>query len=133
MRTNSPGCHTQVRGELSREARLKVNTLIITDVHARDVIDRFVRDSVMAAREFAWESQLRFYWDKGMVGVEVAVLCSTHMGFGRGCEPRTCSACETSHTRACCSRTTWPFGSARAASSMATSSWASTAALSSPP
>eukprot|EP00878_Enallax_costatus_P042783 GHUV01050253.1.p1 GENE.GHUV01050253.1~~GHUV01050253.1.p1 ORF type:complete len:324 (+),score=74.27 GHUV01050253.1:623-1594(+) len=55
-----------VRGELTGEARRKVNTLIITDVHGRDIIDTFVRDSVMNAREFAWESQLRFYWDKDM-------------------------------------------------------------------
>jgi dynein heavy chain len=38
--------------------------LIIIDVHARDVIDRFVRDSILDAREFDWESQLRFYWDR---------------------------------------------------------------------
>jgi dynein heavy chain len=31
-------------------------------VHARDIIDGFVRDSILDEREFAWESQLRFYW-----------------------------------------------------------------------
>jgi dynein heavy chain len=36
--------------------------LIITDVHARDIVDGFVRDSILDAREFEWESQLRFYW-----------------------------------------------------------------------
>ena len=35
---------------------------IIIDVHARDIVDKFVRDSILDAREFAWESQLRFYW-----------------------------------------------------------------------
>lgn len=58
---------TMVRGSLSEEDRKKVNTLIIIDVHARDIISTFVRDSVMDAREFAWESQLRFYWDRTMV------------------------------------------------------------------
>ena len=53
-----------VRRDLSGEVRKKVNTLIITDVHARDIIEAFVRDSVMDAREFAWESQLRYYWDR---------------------------------------------------------------------
>ena len=53
-----------VRRDLGGEARKKVNTLIITDVHARDIIETFVRDSVMDAREFAWESQLRYYWDR---------------------------------------------------------------------
>lgn len=49
------------------EVRKKVNTLIIIDVHARDIIDTFVRDSIMDAREFSWESQLRFYWDRQSV------------------------------------------------------------------
>ena len=62
---------TQVRTDLTNDTRRKVNTLIITDVHARDIIDKFVRDSIMDAREFAWESQLRFYWDRAMVGVNV--------------------------------------------------------------
>lgn len=57
----------QVRSDLSGDTRRKVNTLIITDVHARDIIDKFVRDSIMDAREFAWESQLRFYWDRTLV------------------------------------------------------------------
>jgi len=42
----------------------KVCTLIIIDVHARDVIDGFVIDSVLDLRDFAWESQLRFYWER---------------------------------------------------------------------
>jgi hypothetical protein len=62
-----PSAAPQVRGELTVEARRKVNTLVITDVHGRDIIDTFVRDSVMDAREFAWESQLRFYWDRNLV------------------------------------------------------------------
>jgi hypothetical protein len=62
-----PPCPPQVRGELTGDVRKKVNTLVITDVHARDIVDTFVRDSIMDAREFAWESQLRFYWDKGRV------------------------------------------------------------------
>lgn len=59
---------SQVRGELDALARKKVNTLVITDVHGRDILDGFVRDSVLDAREFAWESQLRFYWERGTVG-----------------------------------------------------------------
>lgn len=43
--------------------RKKINTLIIVDVHARDIIDRFVRDSILDPSDFEWESQLRFYWN----------------------------------------------------------------------
>eukprot|EP00899_Mesostigma_viride_P018540 jgi/Mesvir1/26688/Mv20468-RA.1 len=53
-----------VRSDLGKLQRKKVNSLIILDVHARDIIATFVRDSVLDHREFAWESQLRFYWDR---------------------------------------------------------------------
>jgi dynein heavy chain, axonemal len=36
--------------------RKKINTLIIIDVHARDIVDRFVRDSILSEKEFEWES-----------------------------------------------------------------------------
>uniref|UniRef100_A0A7S4D2X3 Dynein-1, subspecies f n=1 Tax=Eutreptiella gymnastica TaxID=73025 RepID=A0A7S4D2X3_9EUGL len=49
---------------LDKKYRKKCNTMIIVDVHARDIVDRFVRDSVMDPREFEWESQLRMYWEK---------------------------------------------------------------------
>eukprot|EP00960_Hanusia_phi_P039624 753955-Hanusia_phi.AAC.6 len=54
----------EVRKDLNKLMRKKVNTQIIVDVHARDVVDRFIRDSIMDIREFAWESQLRFYWER---------------------------------------------------------------------
>jgi dynein heavy chain len=54
----------RVRSNLSSNERKKVNSMLIIDVHARDIVDRFVRDSIMDAREFEWESQLRFYWDQ---------------------------------------------------------------------
>jgi dynein heavy chain len=44
--------------------RKKINTQIVIDVHAKDIVDRFVRDSIIEESEFEWESQLRFYWDK---------------------------------------------------------------------
>jgi dynein heavy chain len=53
-----------VRDKLDSITRKKVNTLLIIDVHARDIVDGFVRESVLNAKEFAWESQLRFYWDR---------------------------------------------------------------------
>jgi len=53
-----------VRADLDKITRKKVNTLLIIDVHARDIVDGFVRESVLNAKEFAWESQLRFYWNR---------------------------------------------------------------------
>lgn len=51
-----------VRTDLKMIDRIKINTLIIVDVHARDIVDFFVKDSILDAKEFEWESQLRFYW-----------------------------------------------------------------------
>ena len=45
-----------IRTDISSLLRKAVNTLIILDVHARDIVDKFVRDSIMTAKEFAWES-----------------------------------------------------------------------------
>ena len=45
-----------VREDIDGLTRKKVNTLIILDVHARDIVERFVRDSILDAREFEWES-----------------------------------------------------------------------------
>lgn len=53
-----------VRTDIDTNTRSKVNALIILDVHARDIVDRFVRDSILSNKEFDWESQLRFLWDK---------------------------------------------------------------------
>ena len=30
--------------------------MIILDVHAIDIVDTFVRDSILSSKEFAWES-----------------------------------------------------------------------------
>ncbi|KAA6343668.1 MAG: hypothetical protein EZS28_052296 [Streblomastix strix] len=43
--------------------------MIILDVHARDVVSDFIRDSILDAREFDQEKQLRFYFDKERDGV----------------------------------------------------------------
>ena len=46
--------------ELSNNDRKKLDTVLTVDVHIRDIIDAFVRDSIMDAMEFEWESQLRY-------------------------------------------------------------------------
>ena len=60
-----------VRTEIPDLLRKCVNTLIILDVHARDIVDSFVRDSIMSAKEFEWESQLRFYWDMNKDDIDI--------------------------------------------------------------
>ena len=66
---------------LHRNDRAKYNTVLIIDVHARDIIDIFVRDSILDAREFEWESQLRFYWWKPDDDVIIR-QCTGEFGYG---------------------------------------------------
>lgn len=60
-----------MRTDLESKIRKCINTLIVLDVHARDIVGDFVRDSVMSAKEFAWEKQLRFYWDLKKDNIEI--------------------------------------------------------------
>ncbi|XP_042277329.1 dynein axonemal heavy chain 10 isoform X2 [Thunnus maccoyii] len=53
---------TRIMQPMKKNDRRKINTVLIIDVHARDIVDNFVLNSIMDAREFEWESQLRFYW-----------------------------------------------------------------------
>uniref|UniRef100_A0A8C9QJ13 Dynein axonemal heavy chain 10 n=1 Tax=Spermophilus dauricus TaxID=99837 RepID=A0A8C9QJ13_SPEDA len=55
---------TRITKSLSKNDHKKYNTVLIIDVHARDIVDSFIRGSILEAREFEWESQLRFYWDR---------------------------------------------------------------------
>ena len=71
----------QVRSPLSKNDRAKFNSVLIIDVHARDIIDAFVRDSILDAREFEWESQLRFYWEKEPDELLVR-QCTGEFGYG---------------------------------------------------
>ena len=71
----------RVRSPLTKLERKKINTLLIIDVHARDIVDTFVRDSILDAREFAWESQLRFYWDRDIDDVLIR-QCTGEFRYG---------------------------------------------------
>lgn len=70
-----------IRTDVTRNQRLKINTLIIVDVHARDIVDGFVRDSILDAREFEWESQLRFYWDMNENDIQIK-QCTGSFSYG---------------------------------------------------
>ena len=66
---------------LKSNDRAKYNSVLIIDVHARDIIDIFVRDSILDAKEFEWESQLRFYWFKSEDDVIIR-QCTGEFGYG---------------------------------------------------
>ncbi|XP_070520949.1 dynein axonemal heavy chain 10 [Cardiocondyla obscurior] len=56
-------------GTLTNNDRKKIDMVLTIDVHIRDIIESFVRDSIVVPTEFEWESQLRFYWDHDLDNV----------------------------------------------------------------
>lgn len=66
----------KIREELPPNDRIKFKTFVITDVHARDVIERFVRDSVLDVNAFGWDSQLRYnkFKQDSIVGLMILIL-----------------------------------------------------------
>ncbi|XP_075968107.1 dynein axonemal heavy chain 2 [Anarhichas minor] len=53
-----------IRGNLSKEIRLKIVSLVTGEVHARDVIDKLARSECKDVNAFEWLCQLRLYWEK---------------------------------------------------------------------
>jgi dynein heavy chain len=53
-----------VRGKLTSLQRKIIVALVTTDVHARDIIEDLVKSNVQSVYDFAWQQQLRYYWDE---------------------------------------------------------------------
>ncbi|WZN65433.1 heavy chain of dynein [Chloropicon roscoffensis] len=53
----------KVRGKLTKLERKTLSSLIVIDVHARDVIARLADLNIIAVSDFEWQSQLRYEWD----------------------------------------------------------------------
>ncbi|KAA0178391.1 hypothetical protein FNF27_00240 [Cafeteria roenbergensis] len=52
-----------IRGELAKLDRMLMGTLIVVDVHARDVVRGMIRKGVASLEDFEWTRQLRYYWE----------------------------------------------------------------------
>ena len=66
--------------------RKKVETMILVDVHARDVFDEMVKKKIKDIEDFEWSKQARFYWreDLDVAKVHVADVdfdyCNEYLG-----------------------------------------------------
>lgn len=71
----------RVRSSLSKNERTKLTTVLIIDVHARDIVSEFVRDNITDSNVFEWESQLRFYWARDVDNL-VIKQCTGKFDYG---------------------------------------------------
>jgi dynein heavy chain len=52
-----------VRGDLSFGLRETIKSLMVLDVHNRDILEQLHNDRIDSLNDFQWSKQLRYYWD----------------------------------------------------------------------
>lgn len=65
--------------EASNLDRITFRSLIVTDIHARDVVVELMRKEALSINDFSWVAQLRYYWIDGKVSIRIM---NTDLKFG---------------------------------------------------
>ena len=60
-----------VRGNLNRLERLTFSTMVVLDVHNKDIIENLILRNVVNLSDFAWFCNMRFYLDDGIMKISM--------------------------------------------------------------
>lgn len=67
---------SEVRSEENEIIRTTYGSLIVIDVHNRDIVDNLARQDVQSLDDFEWLAQLRYYYHEK----ETTILGKTYLG-----------------------------------------------------
>eukprot|EP01064_Diplonema_japonicum_P034413 TRINITY_DN7114_c0_g1_i1.p1 TRINITY_DN7114_c0_g1~~TRINITY_DN7114_c0_g1_i1.p1 ORF type:complete len:4107 (+),score=1152.60 TRINITY_DN7114_c0_g1_i1:350-12322(+) len=86
-------CYTQLRDlasitgrDLEKVGRRMLATLILLDVHGRDLVNDMVKDGVTKLGDFGWTKQLRCYWELDSEGLGDIFIRQNNSEFNYGYE-----------------------------------------------
>ncbi|KEG09899.1 dynein heavy chain [Trypanosoma grayi] len=75
-----------VKKSLTKLQRTLVCTLIVLNVHSRDIVQTLHEDNVTSLSDFSWAQQLRYYWEPTETvksGMSVGIRhCGAHLWYG---------------------------------------------------
>jgi dynein heavy chain, axonemal len=63
-----------VREKMPELMRMTLSTLIVTEVHARDIVENLARENTKSKEDFNWVNKMRFYNDKHTESVHVEMV-----------------------------------------------------------
>ena len=71
-----------VRHDLDPLVRLTMGSLIVLDVHSKDVLENLIENQVTSTNDFDWLAQMRYYYYPQEKHIDVKMINSTvDMGY----------------------------------------------------
>ena len=65
---------SMVRDKLPELLRLTLSSLIVIEVHARDIVESLARSRISSVDDFNWINNMRYYFDKTNETVQVSMI-----------------------------------------------------------